>query len=387
MLDPKLSKYATNRQWEILEAVEKEGSGVKAAKALGISPPAISITRKAVLYKAAQNGYSPKEDLNYPVPPGQRVKGISSLINKETGETTRQWVKTEADKEQQEIIFRAAIEAMCSDLPKAKLVKQPESTNSELLVVLPVGDHHFGMLAWGEETLGKDYNIKIAENLLCGAMDYLIDVSPQADEAAILILGDFLHYDGMVPVTPGSGHMLDADTRFQHVVRTALRSIRFLVNSALSKYGHVRLILEVGNHDQSMMPAFTEMFYMHYDDEPRITVDRSPHNCHAFTFGKNLIATHHGDKIKTDRLPLIIATDYAEMWGTTEHRVVHTGHVHHDHLKEHPGLMTESHGILAPKDAYASKGGWRARQSMKSITYHKEYGEVGRLMFTPNMLK
>ena len=217
-------------------------------------------------------------------------------------------------------------------------------------------------------------------------MQHLVDASPPAKESAILVLGDFLHYNTLVPTTK-SGHILDADSRYPQVVRAAIRCIRFIVDAALKKHETVRLVLEKGNHDESTTILLIEMFYMHYENEPRVTVDRSPRNCHVFKFGNNLIATHHGDKIKLDKLPLVVATDWPEIWGQTMHRVVHTGHIHHDHIKEHPGLITESHGILAPKDAWAAENGYRAKSSMKAIFYHKEHGEVGRNTVTPDMLK
>ena len=159
-----------------------------------------------------------------------------------------------------------------------------------------------------------------------------------------------------------------------------------MVDEAVQKHEKVKLILEIGNHDPSSTIMLMEMFFMHFENEPRVEVDRSPRNCHVLEFGKNLIATHHGDKIKMDRLPLVFADDFDEIWGRTKHRVVHTGHVHHDHIKEHPGMRTESHGILAPKDNYASFGGWRAKQSMKAIYYHRTHGEVGRNIVKPEML-
>ena len=38
--------------------------------------------------------------------------------------------------------------------------------NSDLLVNYDINDHHMGMLAWGLETLGENYDLKIAEKLL-----------------------------------------------------------------------------------------------------------------------------------------------------------------------------------------------------------------------------
>lgn len=365
-----------------MDAYVAHGNQSLAAEELGISQGSLS----NYIRMARERGYSPPHDMRNISPEGFLTKGTSTLYDKD-GNVKIQWVKTTRDAEQQQIALQAAIEAMSDDIPRIDAVEPPQETLDDLMACYPIGDHHFGMLAWHEETGGDDYDIKIAETLLCKAMAHLVDTSPDATEAAILVLGDFLHYDSMMPITPASKHILDADSRFPQVVRAAMRSVRFMVNEALKKHSKVKLILEIGNHDPSSTIMLMEMFYMFFENEPRIEVDRSPRNCHVFQFGKNLIGTHHGDKIKTDKIPLVIATDWPQIWGSTEHRVIHTGHVHHDHKKEHPGMFTESHGILAPKDAYAANGGWRAKQSMKLIVYHKEYGEVGRNIVTPEMLK
>tara|TARA_R110000787_G_scaffold52359_1_gene123314 strand:+ start:14 stop:1153 length:1140 start_codon:yes stop_codon:yes gene_type:complete len=364
------------------DSLKIHGNKIDAAAAIGISRGALQHRIRT----GEARGYSPEHNMNHMAAAGYLTKGTSTLYDPD-GNMKMQWVKTSRDAEQQQIALQEAIKAMSEDVPRIKPSKEtPKDTADTLMTIYPVGDHHMGMLAWNEETGGKDYNIEISENLLNSAMQHLVDASPPAKESAILVLGDFLHYNTLVPTTK-SGHILDADSRYPQVVRAAIRCIRFIVDAALKKHETVRLVLEKGNHDESTTILLIEMFYMHYENEPRVTVDRSPRNCHVFKFGNNLIATHHGDKIKLDKLPLVVATDWPEIWGQTMHRVVHTGHIHHDHIKEHPGLITESHGILAPKDAWAAENGYRAKSSMKAIFYHKEHGEVGRNTVTPDMLK
>ena len=50
-------------------------------------------------------------------------------------------------------------------------------------------------------------------------------------------------------------------------------------------------------------------------------------------------------------------------------------------------MIIEQHRTLAAKDAYASRGGWSSGRDSKVITYHKEFGEVGRLTINIDMLK
>ena len=370
---------------EAFATLEECGTQLASANKLGISIGAFQNRLRV----GRNRGYSPDHDMTNISPPGFLVKGTSTLYDAQTGEPKIQWVKTTKDAQEKQEALEATIKAFKDELPLSERVIAPKLTNNDLLTCYPVGDHHFGMLAWGEETGGDNYNIEIAESLLCDAMQYLVDQSPKSEEAAILLLGDFLHFNNSNQETVKGGHTLDSDSRFQKTVRAAIKSIRFQVKAALEKHKTVRLIIELGNHDADIMAVLMETFYAHFENEPRVVVDRSPRNVHVFEWGNNLIGTHHGDKIKLDKIPLVIATDFPEMWGRTSGgiRVIHTGHVHHDHIKEHSGLTTETHGILAPKDEYAASGGWRSRQSMKSIIYHKQYGEVGRNTVTPEMLK
>lgn len=387
-MDERLREYATDRQWEHLCAVEEFGTAVEAGRQLGLNPSVFSRTKSAVLAKAAQHGYAPDYDLINPTPPGYKIKGTSTLIDKTSGEAKLQWIKTTVDAEAQEAAFKAAIEGFKDEITPVKPIKAPVDTYSHLMTVYPVGDHHFGMLAWGEETGGEDYDLKRGEFLLCGAMDHLVETSPPAQQAAILVLGDFMHYDGMMPVTPTHGHLLDADSRFPKMVRAAIKSLRYLVSKALEKHEHVKLIIEIGNHDLSSAIFLMECFFALYENEPRVEVDNSPRNVHAFTFGKNLIGTHHGHKIKLANIPILFANDWPEEWGRTTHRFCHTGHVHHDEVrgKDFTGMFVESHRILAPGDAHSAGSGYRSPQSMKAITYHAEYGEVVRHKANPLML-
>lgn len=371
---------------QLIEAVDlyKQLKSQQAcADQLEITQPAFNNRLKI----ARGRGYSPEHNMDHMIPPGFSVKGTSTLYDKITGEAKIQWVKTDRSKEQQELALQAAIDAFTDDLPVSKLVAAPVDTLDNLMTCYPIGDHHIGCLSWGEETGGENYNTEISEKLLCDAMQYLVDQAPNSEEASILILGDFLHFNNSNQETVKGGHTLDSDSRFQKVVRAAIRCIRFNVKIALEKHKTVRLIIELGNHDADIMAVLMESFYAHFDGDPRVVVDRSPRNVHVFEWGLNLIGTHHGDKIKLAQIPLVIATDWPEMWGRTKFRVIHTGHVHHDSVKEHAGLTTETHRVLAPGDQYSSSHHFRSRQAMKSIIYHKKFGEVGRNTVTPDMLR
>ena len=196
-----------------------------------------------------------------------------------------------------------------------------------------------------------------------------------------------MHYDSFEAVTPAHRNLLDADGRFPKMVRAAIKTIRYMISKALAKHKKVHVIIEIGNHDTSSSIFLMECMHNIYEDEPRITIDRSPSHYHYFRFGKCLIGTHHGDKAKFEKLPLIMAADRSTDWGETEFRYWLTGHIHHDSVKEFAGVKCESFRVLAAADAYAANAGYRAGRDMKAIVYHKHFGEVARHTVNPRMLQ
>jgi hypothetical protein len=241
------------------------------------------------------------------------------------------------------------------------------------------------MLSMQEETC-NDYNLDIAEKLLIGAFDHLIKAAPPCGQALVTLMGDLLHYDSFVPETPQSRNVLDADGRYPQMVRAAVRSTRYLIKAALTRHESVHVIVERGNHDPSSSIFLMEALSNVYESEPRVTIDTSPAKFHYHRFGNNLIGIHHGDTVKMKDLPLLMAHDRATDWGETEHRFWWTGHVHHDATQEYPGVKCESFRVLAAKDAWHSEKGYRSKRDMKAIVLHREYGEVARHTFNPDMI-
>ncbi len=322
-----------------------------------------------------------------PPPDGFKTAGISTLYNKETGEPIIEWVKLSADAKRQEEIFREVIDELTSDLPRVKPVTAPKQVNASLMACYPVGDHHLGMMSWHEET-GTNYDLKIAEKLLTGAMDHLVWATPSCDEAAVVFLGDFLHIDSFETVTPTGKNPLDTDSRFPKMVRAAIRSMRYLISAALAHHKKVRVIVEIGNHDLSSSIFLMECLANIYEDETRLTVDTSPRHVHYFSFGKCLIGTHHGHDIKMEKLPLLMANDRPGEWGNSLYRYWWTGHIHHQKVmaKDYTGVSVESFRVLCPNDAWGDKKGYRPIPDMKAIILHRDFGEVARYTVNPRML-
>lgn len=385
-LDEKLRPYATDRQWQLLEAAAKEGSDKAAARVLKIDDRNFYQARRAVAAKASRHGYSPDHNFIHPVPDGFKLANLTQHYV--DGELRQQWIKPSLDAERQHEMMVAAIEAMTSSVPRIKpTIKMPKVSTDALMACYPIGDHHLGMMAWHEES-GDDYDLSIAETVLMRAMEYLVSLSPDCEQGLLAVLGDFLHIDSFKAVTPTSGYLLDADSRYPKMVKVAIRVLKYAISALLRKHAKVRVIFELGNHDPSSAIFMMQLLASVYEDEPRVSVDVSPMAFHYFQFGKNMVVTNHGDKVALRDLPSVIAADQPKMWGETEYRYCWVGHVHHHQTfetksRELRGIQVETFQVLAPKDAHAASFGYRAQRSMKSIVLHHDFGEQERHTFNP----
>lgn len=347
----------------------------------GISDRVIRI-RKA---KLAKKGVGHGRDVSHLVPDGYKIKGTSSLVD-EFGNTKLQWVKTDTDAERQVELMKAVIEGMKSEITPVVPVKAVRTKRDDkLLNLYTVSDFHLGMLAWADES-GDDWGMKIAEDLFSRWFGAAFQKAPDAGTGVINLLGDFAHFDSLVAVTPASGHALDADTRYQKLVRYMIRMVRRVVGMALVKHKNVRLLIVQGNHDESGMIWLAEMFSTLYDNEPRVFVDTSPDVYKMVQHGKTTLFFHHGHKARFDAIEPVMIAKFRKAFGESVYSYAHVGHLHHQKIAESRNMIVEQHRTLAAKDAYASRGGWMSGRSANVITYSAEYGEVARLTISPEML-
>lgn len=379
-----LLQYAqTDRQREIIEAIIEHGSNRKASKALGIANGTVTSTLDKVKRHAAQKGHSPEHDMVHTVPDGYKVKGVSTLYS--DGVVKAQWVKSDIDRERQLEIMREAIEALCADIKPVRAVYCHNVISNDLLNVYVITDYHLNMRSWSSET-GADWDMEIAENLLYNWFAQAIKQSPDSETAVFAQLGDLLHSDGWLALTPASGHVLDVDTRFQKAIRVAIRAIRRVIDMLLKKHNHVHLIMADANHDPASGAWLREMLVALYENEPRITVDNSADTYYAVEHGLTSLYFHHGHKRGVANVDSVFAAKFRELYGRTKYAYAHLGHLHSNESKESNLMMVERHRTLAAPDAYASKGGWISGRDAKVITYHRKYGEVSRITVSPDMV-
>jgi hypothetical protein len=323
---------------------------------------------------------------HFPAPEGHLVKGVSTLHGPD-GEVKAQWVKTTADEAAQQAAMEAVARSMAEPVRGlAKPIKAPVRKLKDSISAYIIGDAHFGLYAWAEEA-GEDFDTAIASSDLRAAIDLLVAGAPASETGFLIDVGDFLHADNRSNMTPASGNPLDTDSRFQRVIRIAERALRYCIGRMLQKHGKVKVFIVPGNHNPDSAGWMALLLSAYFDSEPRVEVVTSPAKFFYERFGKNLIGMTHGDKIKLQDLPSIMAADRAEDWGKTQHRYWWTGHIHHTKHQEFRGCFVEAFNTLAASDAWHHASGYRSARQMQRIDLDREHGIYSRGLANIGMVR
>jgi len=310
-------------------------------------------------------------------PDGHTVKGISALIDAD-GRTVQQWVKTSKEKSPQDIA-KAFEDAFANFKPCAPYIIPRKDRDDERLTVYIWADWHIGLFAWGAETGGPDWDLKIAREAINNTITEVVEAAPPSKNAIILGLGDLLHQDGILPITSKSGNILDSDTRYAKCLETLCDLAAENTEKIAQKHHNVDIVVKPGNHDEASTVGLRMALRAYWRNDDRIKVDTSPDPFYWHKFGTNLIGGVHGDKAKPAQLPLIMANRMAQAWAGSTTRHIHTGHLHHKTEIEDGGVSVFQHRAPVAQDAYHAHHGFLSGRSMRAYIYHKTKGARGNI--------
>lgn len=371
----------TPRQEQIVEAFKRLGSVAEVSRELGIDRRSI----QRILDRAGLNAEARKQHRIDPaIKSGMQAVGTNMVpalawakIPPKDGEIGYS-LMLKPEPEPPEAVaerIRAALEG----LDAADPVLPPENVMKDLCAVYPLMDAHVGMLGWGRETGAQDYDLDSAAQDVRHAFAKVVAMTPAAEQAVLLIGGDYFHSDDNRAETPANRHKLDVDGRFWKVLDVGIGIIAETVARLLAKHAKLHVRVLRGNHDIHSSMTLNFALAERYRNEPRVTIEKDPRDLFMMQWGKCAIFAHHGDKGKPQQMALYLS-DVCPFWSQTRHRHYLTGHVHHDHAKDLGPLRYESLRAFCPPDAYAASMGYGGRRALQSITFHKQDGLVMRAL-------
>ena len=382
-IDEQLRRYTkTARQDEIIDALIKTGSERKAAELLNCGKTTIHGGLHRVIRQAAIQGYSPEHGMRNPVPSTHFAKGISTLYD-DAGNVKQQWVKSNINLEQLADKLREVAAELADSIRgkyKPRKFNSPKNADADIATAIKIGDQHFGMHSWGKETGFEDYGIERAANDLMPGFDYLIQSCPLSETLLIENVGDFFHANDRTGKTPRGGNNLDTDSSHPNVFRAGTQLLRQAIDLALRRFKKVDVINARGNHDPDAASCMNVVLEAYFEKEPRVNIIENDCKFIPWVFGETLLLVNHGEK-KPQHQYEFITSRFREQIGKAKNVYVDNGHIHHKQTHEIGCCIFEVWNPLCPPDAWhadSAYGHGLGSRSISSVTYHKEYGEVGR---------
>lgn len=281
---------------------------------------------------------------------------------------------------------RHEIQAMLEDAkkqmkpwPKPKLAKPA----GECLLEVSIPDLHIGKLSWADETLGSNYDTKIACAVYRDALQALIRRTAAFNFSRIVlpIGNDFFHSDTKQGTTT-KGTPLDTDSRFQ---KTYLAGRRLMIESieTLRQIAPVTVVMIPGNHDALSNFCLGDSLDCWYHATDDVTVMNAPSPRKYLQHGKVMLLWVHGNAGKLQNLPLLMATEQPQMFGTTTFREAHTGDKHQLRVQEHMGVRVRISPALCSADAWHSENMFVGNQrAAEAFVWHPEEGLVSIATYT-----
>lgn len=342
-----------------------------------------NISRK--LKKLREKGIIPLK-AGVSVEPGTTLTGISRYHKLVDGGV---WVKSDVEKSKQiENIQRGIKEFYENYTSQHTLIKPPKSTVDNMLTYYPLPDMHWGLLTHGEELQhGEDFDLEIQETWVLGAMKHLVDTAIPTKYCVISELGDVLHSMDDKKQTK-SGNNLDVAGRTHKIVKVMFSAFTKLVEIALEKHEIVEVYSVAGNHSDMASLYLKAHLAAWYRNEPRVIIHESEKAQQYKHFGKCLLGFTHGHELKPNQAGEVMVADNMELISETKYRYFHFGHFHQDQKDKSYSLCeVEIHSNNVPRDKWADSMGFRGKLGeAKSITYHKDQGELSRNRFNINMM-
>jgi hypothetical protein len=199
----------------------------------------------------------------------RRVKGDDGGFN------TVMWRIPDAPTESIVDRLHAAFEGIRPAPP----IPREAKGSPELLDLIPIADLHLGMRAPGHGTADA------VERLRSGAAA----IMGTAHTCVILNAGDFFHQNDDSHATPASKHPLDVDGRMFEHIDAGVQVTADVIELALRTHEAVICRSIAGNHDPTAHIALTFAMAERYRDNPRVTVEKSPSDLWAMSWGSTLL--------------------------------------------------------------------------------------------------
>lgn len=262
------------------------------------------------------------------------------------------------------------------------IFRDRKRSGNMLEIALP--DIHHGKLAWGDETGWEHFDLKESNRSFRDAYTALIDRTRSfSPESITIVLGnDQNHTDNKIGTTT-AGTPQDSDSRYWKACEVSTDASIWAIETAMTLAEKVRVVIVPGNHDYTTSWHIGRTLSAWFRNCPSVDVDCRPLARKYIEHGTVMLCWTHGNEVKLDKLPLIMAQEQPAMWGRCQWKEIHTGDKHQRQLSEYCGVAVRILPSLCPPDAWHSSKGYVGNIRMgEAYVWNESEGLVGTAVYS-----
>lgn len=242
-----------------------------------------------------------------------------------------------------------------ANIKTPKLAEYKYLSSGKMLVV-PIMDAHFGLLAWKDETGNSHYDLGIAEATFKYVIKNILAKAKGNYDKILFPIGQDLYHVDTTDNTTTAGTHMDSDGRWPKIFSKGLECQIWAIEQ-LRQYGPVEVFRVPGNHDEMLSYCATEAIAQRYRECDNVTVDGkypNPSPRKYVRYGNNLIGFSHGADESKSRLEKVMQVESGD-WSDTLFREFHLGHLHHEKVWESGGILFRRISSMTPVSSWMNK--------------------------------
>lgn len=217
-----------------------------------------------------------------------------------------------------------------------------------------------------------------------GVQDVILRAYPYNIEKIIFVGGnDIMHIDTPLRTTT-KGTPVPSDVPW-HTMFNEARELYIEILETLMPIAPIEYVHVLSNHDEVLGYTLSQVMQAWFRNCENISFNVSHQERKYLKWGQNFIGFTHGHGAKDDQLPALAAHEASEMWGTTKHRYIYCGHIHHRRAikfksgKDYTGLTLEWLRSSTDPNDYEQRMGFITPAGITTYIHSKDEGQIARL--------
>lgn len=252
-------------------------------------------------------------------------------------------------------------------IPFVKATKQ----DKKFSLVINLQDLHFGKGSSAYDVGEKNkFSLELCKNRVLESVENLISMVlsyGNPEKVYIVAGGDAINADNFQNTTT-EGTPQDNEVSVTTAMWTAKRTYADVVNMLRQITKNVEIVPLPGNHDRILAIELADWLYAWFRNDTDVICNMSGESRQYRKYGQTVLGFSHGDKLKPERTPIVMAHEARELWGLTKYAALYTGHLHTRITRDLDGVQHQQASSPSGEDRWHEENGYTT--SRKGIMGH-----------------